>query len=271
MSGAAGSFRRCNDREELLDDPVRRWLSFGSGIFWCVDPALCGFTLWGRPGLDDTRALLRVLDGNDRLAPRFAVLQDGHRMEAVDAESIPVLVDWLARNNDMLRARVERRVAVIPAGAAGLTLLGLQPLLELGGPLTIVTDARTGFTTLRPDDGEALFAEIERIVDEVRGTPATVLALRAALAAAHGALDLRAAARHLGVSVRSLQRQLADAGVTFRSEQADARFRAAEELLQRDEKLLTVAARLGLSEDGLTKLVRARTGLTPGELRRHRG
>jgi AraC-like DNA-binding protein len=56
--------------------------------------------------------------------------------------------------------------------------------------------------------------------------------------------------------------------VSFRSEHASSRFRAAEELLRGDEKLAAVAAQLGLSEAGLTQLTRAQAGITPGELRR---
>jgi AraC-like DNA-binding protein len=212
--------------------------------------------------------LTAILDGYRHLAPRFSILQDGQRLEAIDTDALVHLLDWLKRNAGMIRDRVERRIAVIPAGAPGLTLLGIQPLLELCGPLTIVTDAGDGFRALRPDDGDAVRVEIEAVIAEARGLSPALLSLRAALVASHGALDLAEAARRLGVSARSLQRELTDAGVTFRAEQAEARFRAAEELLQGDEKLVAVAARLGLSEDGLTKLVRARTGHTPGELRR---
>ena len=46
-----------------------------------------------------------------------------------------------------------------------------------------------------------------------------------------------------------------------------ARFRVAEQLLGGEDKIAAVASRLGLTEAGLTGLVRARTGMTPGELR----
>ncbi len=269
MAGS-GTFRCCASRDELFRDPHRCWVSFGSGVFWCLDPTLCGFVVWGRPSLDDTRALTRILDGHQHLAPRFDVVQDGRLIEAVDGDALAHLLEWLRANGGIFDDHVARRIAVLPVGAPGLTLLGIQPLLELGGPLTIVTDAGEGFRALRPDDGDEVLAEVDAAVHAARATPAPLLALRAALAAAHGDLELAAAARRIGVSSRTLQRVLADAGVSFRSEQADARFRVAVELLQGDDKVVAVAARLGLSEDGLTNLVRARTGLTPGELRRRR-
>ena len=265
-----GTFRCCASRDELFRDPQRSWVLFGSGVFWCLDPTLCGFVVWGRPSLDDTRAFTRILDGYEHLAPRFDLVQDGRLIEAIDADALTHLLAWLRGNAGMIDERVARRIAILPVGAPGLTLLGIQPLLELGGPLTIVTDASEGYRAVRPEDGDAVLANVDLAVHAARAMPAPLLALRAALAAAQGDLELAEAARRIGVSIRTLQRVLTQAGVTFRSEQADARFRLAEELLQGDDKVVSVAARLGLSEDGLTKLVRARTGLTPGELRRRR-
>jgi AraC-like DNA-binding protein len=157
---------------------------------------------------------------------------------------------------------------VIPAGLPGLALAGISPSLGITDPVILLREAREAFALLLPDGGEALQAEIAALVAAERGVAPLVLALRRELAAAHGSLDLAAAARRLGLSPRSLQRALAQEGASFRTEQADARFRAAEELLRGDDQLAAVAARVGLSEDGLALLVRARTGLTPAELRR---
>ncbi len=71
--------------------------------------------------------------------------------------------------------------------------------------------------------------------------------------------------------MRSLQRELQAAGLSYREEQQAARFRVAELLLAGDTKLSAVAAQLGLSEAALTRLVRAKTGLTPGLLRQRLG
>jgi AraC-like DNA-binding protein len=202
------------------------------------------------------------------VAPRFDVLQDASGVEGIDLDGLAVVFDWLREYGHILRDHVRRRIGIIPPGLAGLALAGIAPVMELKSPVTILTDVREAFHQLLPEGGDALHDEVQGLILQVRAISPLVLGLRRALAETSGALDLPGAARRLGVSVRSLQRELAAAGLAFRTEQADARFRAAEELLRGDDKLAAVAARLGLSDDGLTKLVRARTGLTPGDLRR---
>jgi len=262
------SLRPCSSHEELLHDPVGRWMPTGSALFWCHSAELCGMAVWGRPNAADARSLMRVFDGHRHLAPRFDVLQDASAMEQIDPEALAVLLDWLRDNPHVLRDHVRERIGVIPPGVDGLTLAGIAPVLSLVSPVTILTDPRDAFVKLLPDGGEALHREVEQLVEQARGLAPAVVALRRVLAAERGALGLAAAAARIGVSARSLQRQLAAAGLSFRAVQAEARFHAAEELLRGDDKLVAVAASLGLSEDGLTQLVRARTGLTPGELRR---
>jgi AraC-like DNA-binding protein len=178
------------------------------------------------------------------------------------------VMDWLRRNPVILAEHVRDRVGVIPSGVNGLALSGLTTAIAIQAPVTVLTDARAGFRQLLPEGGDALHDEVIAIVAACQGVPTQLLALRRVLAEHHGAIDLAGAAQQLGVSTRSLQRVLGDAGSSFRTEQADARFRAASELLGSDDKLAVVADRLGLSEDGLTLLVRGRTGVTPAELRK---
>jgi AraC-like DNA-binding protein len=258
----------CSDHEELFRDPVGRWMPTGNGLFWCHSTTLCGMAVWGRPGPAETLVLLRILEGYRRLAPRFDVLQDASAVDAIDLEALAVLLAWIREHEHVLRDHVRTRIAVIPPGVAGLALASIAPALALGAPVSIVTDVRHAFETLLPDGAAALHDDVQRLIAATRGVTPIVLALRRALGEARGDLDLPMVARQLGTSVRSLQRQLAEAGVTFRIEQADARFRAAQEFLRTDEKLAAVASRVGLSEDGLNELVRARTGMTSGELRR---
>lgn len=264
----AEALQACASLDELFRDPVRRYLPLSNALFWCYSPTTCGFAVWGRPGVAETRALLRVLDGYERLAPRFDLVQDGRGVEAIDPDALNELMQWLTRNASVLRERVRQRVAVLPPGVPGLALAGLQPVLDLDSPLVIETDAREAFRRLLPLHGDALFEEVEALVHRVRGVAPIVLEVRKLLAEMRGAIDLPEVARRLGLSSRSLQRQLQHAGVAFRSEQANARFRAAEELLRGDDKIAVVAAQLGLSQTGLNQLTYARAGLTPGELRR---
>lgn len=260
--------RPCRNSQELLSAPIQRWCLVGGGIVWCHSLTLCGAAVWGQPGPAEARELMELFGHYGILAPRFDVLLDGSAVDTIDHHALAITVAWLQGRVSELEARIRARVGVIPRGLTGFALAGISPAVGIADPVRVVTDARDGFRHLLPDGGDALCDEVTALIAQARGVSAPVLALRRLLAESYGAIDLAAAARGVGLSTRSLQRELGSAGLSFRSEQADARFRAAEELLRSDDKLATVAAHLGLSEDGLTTFVRARTGLTAGELRR---
>jgi len=258
----------CANRHELFRDPVRRWLTTGHNVIWAYSPTLCGLATWGRADAAETREVLEIFDGYHHLAPQFDILMDATGVEGLELDALGELLAWLRGNPAVFERHLRHRIGVIPGGVPGLALAGLTTAIGIQAPVTVLTDAREGFRMLLPDGGDALCDEIAGLVAECQGVPPMLLALRRVLAEHHGAIDLAHTARQLGVSTRSLQRVLGDAGRSFRVEQADARFRAAEILLESDDKLVTGADRLGLSEDGLTLLVRGRTGLTPTELRK---
>lgn len=264
----ADPMKECASAEELFRDPVRRWLPLQSGLFWCHSPTLCGFAVWGRPSRAETRAFMRVFDRYPCLAPRFDLVQDARGVESIDLDALDDLLEWLRGNANVLRDHVGERVAMLPPGVSGFALAGIQSVLDLDSPVSIATEPRDSFRRLLPDGGDTLCDEVDALVHRARGVTPIVLAVRSLLAETRGAIDLIGVAKRLGISSRSLQRQLAHAGVSFRAEHARGRFRAAEELLRGEDKLAAVAAQLGLSEAGLTQLVRAQAGITPGELRK---
>jgi AraC-like DNA-binding protein len=94
--------------------------------------------------------------------------------------------------------------------------------------------------------------------------------LRSLLRAHDGKLTVEEAARLLGRSTRSLQRELeAVSATSFRDEQARARMAAVAELLAAsDDKIAAIAARVGLSAAGLNRLIRDRIGTTVDAWRR---
>lgn len=74
----------------------------------------------------------------------------------------------------------------------------------------------------------------------------------------------------LGMSVRTLQRQLAQAGTTYAAQVKRARFAAAASLLEKtDARVLTVALDLGYSDQAhFTRAFRRWSGDTPHAFRR---
>ncbi len=109
---------------------------------------------------------------------------------------------------------------------------------------------------------------MDAIVGRVRAVPSAILALRAMLGE-DVETGIDEAAKRLSMSPRSLQRLLQQHGTSFHDEQTSARFALAEALLRAgDEKVASIARRVGCSERTLTSLFRARTGLTPSDWRK---
>lgn len=159
--------------------------------------------------------------------------------EATGAALVPTAC-WLAHPAPPQPATVARALAVprptFGAGATGVTWSAV--------------DADRRLRTADP----VLLAVLDRLVEQRlavmagrRGVAAEVCqAVEAGLA--DGLPDLPAVARRLGRSTRALQRELTDAGTTFRALVDHVRRSQARALLAADLPLDEVAARLGYSE-----------------------
>jgi AraC-like DNA-binding protein len=96
--------------------------------------------------------------------------------------------------------------------------------------------------------------------------------LRGHLAANLSQITVRAAARALGTSPRTLQRGLSELGTSFRAEVERARVRAAEALLaETNAKLEVIALQVGCSSpSSFSRLFRRLTGESPSDFRARR-
>lgn len=265
--GILARVQEARGAESFVADPVGRWIATPTQLVWCASPKLAGLSVWGRPSAAEVRSNLAAFDGLRALGGGSVdILMDASGVESVDLEALEVAVGWARARLEELRARIGKRVGVIPPGAHGLVLAGLSPILGWLEDVAIAADRAEALQRLGAPE---LAPEIDALIAAQRGSAPVVVALRALLREHDGKLDLAAAARALRISVRSLQRMLAAEGRSFRSEEVDARFDAAARLLSTtDEKVATIARRLGISEGTLAQIVRARTGLTPAEYRR---
>lgn len=260
--------KRADSVESFVADPVGAWIAAGTHVTWCASPSLAGTTTWGNPDVATTRTIMRTFEAlwADTLDDVVDVVMDATRIEGIAPDALVVLLEWnVARRADLTR-RIRQQIGVIPRGLVGVTLSGVLPVAGAEHPFSIVHDPLDAH---RAVGSEATLRAVDAIVEEVSGVAPQLLALRDVLRSRHAAITLADCARALGSSTRSLQRALGTLGTSFQRELRDARFAEARTLLMTtDEKVASIANRVGVTESALTQLVRERTGQTPAELRR---
>ncbi|MDP3277949.1 MAG: helix-turn-helix transcriptional regulator [Deltaproteobacteria bacterium] len=257
---------------QFRQHPVGHYTQTASALLWCASPSLGGARVWGRPSSEETREIVGLLGLYEHaMAESFSVVLDTAAIDEIDPAAALVMLGWVKEHRKSFLRRVQMQANVIRDNAVGFAFVGILSAFGASHPFRVFTDRVEAFRAIDPAVGPALGEEIERLVEGIRGTAPELHALRARLAI-EPTLSLAQAATALGVSRRSLQRTLASGGCTFRGELTDARFAHAQALLRTtDDKLATVAARVGLSERSLTSLFLARTGVTPGAWRQRSG
>jgi AraC-like DNA-binding protein len=263
--------RIASDVADFMRRPVGAGVLVETNFVWCATPSLGGSTGWGSPSGEQVDRVMRVVDAifHPTIGPHLDVLLDGYLLEEVHPSVAMVIFEWTRANLDALKQRVRRQVGVPPPGLAGMLLSGMLPILGHPYRYQIVATPREAYRILGGDDGEALHDEIAAHVARYSGTPPLVGELRNLLRARKGKLTVEQAGRQLGRSPRTLQRELESARTSFREEQARARLAAVEEALAGSEdKIAAIAAGIGLSAAGLTRLVRERMGTTLDTWRR---
>ncbi len=248
--------------------PIGRYTCTGSCVVWCASPSLTGWHIWGRPDEDETRAILRLLAQYPKMASTFDVITDSRGVEVINPPALAILVPWIVEHRVTLERRVRRQANVIRRDPVGFLLMGILASLGDSRPQQTFAEPFEAFRAIAGDAGTKLCAQIEDVVEKVREVPRELAAVRAQLATSlESTID--DAAKTLSTSSRSLQRVLQHHGTSFHDEQTDARFASAKRLLgASDEKIASVARRVGWSERTLTTIFRDRTGLTPTDWRK---
>ena len=239
--------RRTAELATFLDDPTGRVLIGESWLYYCAHPELFGIVLWGRPGGDPIRQLVRALhvELKPGIVPHRSLV-DASRLEAADLAAFEVLNQYVVEQAGPLSRAVTRLALVRPDGLVGAMTAGFYEVLERPYPIEIVSTIDAGLTWLgEPLD---LGRELDTLVEEVRGSSVLVERLRAWLAIHLRDSELSAAARALAVSPRTLQRRLREAGTTFARQQLETRLSVAMDRMRRtDAPLSTIALEVGFS------------------------
>jgi len=157
----------------------------------------------------------------------------------------------------------------------GALVAGAYEVLPRPYPVAVFADAAAAFAWLAPTPRIGWPAPdlLGELYAEASGTPQVVAATRDFLDRHLGGVELAATASALGMSERSLQRKLGEAGTTFKDELGDARIRAAKRLLQgSDAPLTSIAFEVGCASlQHFSALFRKRAHESPSAFRaRHR-
>jgi AraC-like DNA-binding protein len=253
--------------EELATAPVGRYVAGVSFAHFCASHRLWGVILWGQPTIDDARELGRslVLELAPPAQPHVSII-DGTRLAGTDPLAFRAADAYLRHHAAKLAAYVERVALVRPAGLEGAVMAGAFDVVARPYPVEVFADAGAACAWLGMAGQQGI---IDRIHAEVTGTPHDVGRLRAVLEAKLDGITIERAARTLGISERSLQRKLADAGTTFKAELAGARVRVAQRLLRETDTPLTeIAFEVGSpSLQSFSALFRRHAGETPSTYR----
>lgn len=239
-----------------------------------MEPELWGCLYWGRFGSDDARRLVCALDAELHPdVPPHVGIADLRRFEGADAQAFELLATYLASRADELRARVRRQAVIRPeSGIAAAVVAGFYEVRPPPYPARVFADLHEALRWLDVHDHLPALVELDRLHAQIAGVSPAVRALRDCLAACLQTASIDATARALGMSTRTLQRQLRDAGTSFKRELVGARVRAAQAmLLDDDAKLAAIASEAGFaSPQHLSVTFRTATGETPSEWRARR-
>jgi AraC-like DNA-binding protein len=263
--------RRATNSHEFRTAPVGRYVSGNGWVLWCTDPALCGSIVWGRLDEAAIGEIATPFDSLDspQMAPRCALLTDASRLEGIDGDAFRRFAAFIGRKLPDLESRIGRQAIVRPSGLTGALVAGFYEVLGRPSyPVGLFTDVVCAARWLARPDAEALAEELAALAIAASSLPDEVRRLRELLGTSPH-LSLAAAVRAMGVSERSLQRQLRRAGTSFRHEVDAARIRAARTLLaDTDRKITAIALEVGCATlQHFSALFRRMTGETPSAWR----
>jgi AraC-like DNA-binding protein len=249
-----------------------RWVSGERFLVWSADPTIGGGVAWGRFDAAELVGLERALafDLDPARDAPYDLVFDGRRIEGIAGD---VFEQFERRIQPRLLAQeaLIRRVAIIvPPGLVGAVLLGTPAATGARFAWRAFAEAREAFAWLGRD---ALHDEVEAVLASVIGGARAVPALRNWFAAHLERPLMVDAARALGRSSRTLQRDLAAAGTSFRAELERTRVDVARALLvDGDAKIEAIGRRVGCaSHSAFSALFVRVTGESPSAFRaRHR-
>lgn len=259
--------------DDFQRDPIGRYVLDRCFLCWSFDATLWGCIYWGSFAEDDFARLAKALDAELHPdVPPHAGIADLRGIEVATPHLHDLLAEYFAPRWDALRARIVQQAVVRPSGMLGSLVAGFYQVHAPSYPFRVVTDPREALVWLGREQDAGVLDELEQRLHEGAARSPVVVALRALLARDTKGATLGSASRSLGVSTRTLQRQLKEAGTSFQNELQALRLRGAQRmLLETDAKLTVIASELGFASlQHFSSVFRKATGESPGAWRAKR-
>lgn len=234
--------------EDFVSAPIGRCVLGPTYLVWCATPELQGAIIWGTLDEPALRGLMDVsrYESHAALARRRRVLIDCHAVAHVDADAMVEFAS-LARERVLAwEGMIERQAVIVPAGLAGILIAGALTSVGAAHPMRFVQDAESALAYVDHPAARACHEETTRIADAERGRALLIARLRAHLGRDPSSPTLESAAAALGMSERTLQRELARLDTSFSEELRRVRIAVAESLLIHSElKIDAIAFKVG--------------------------
>lgn len=267
MALPATTFESVPDLAPFFGDPARRCVVYRSFAYWQAERRAFGTMIWGRPNENDVVEMCAAHEvGANPLFRGHTSIVDIRALEAVDLLAFKRMLTYLRQRRDAWSPNVSRQVVLHRGGYAHAVVVGMFQLLRPGHQVLFFDDAKSAFEAIGASD---VYDDLERIRQELLGTPDIVRRVQAALEDMPAKVTTSGVARAIGMSTRSLQRYLMDAGSSLRQERQKHLLRTSERLLEATElDLDAIAGQVGASSSShLVALFRAHHGMTPGAFR----
>jgi AraC-like DNA-binding protein len=253
--------------DAFFGEPAKRIVLHRSFAYWQVERRAFGTIIWGRPNEADVIQMCAAHEvGANPLFSGHTSLVDIRGLESVDVLAFQRLLGYLIERREAWSPTVSRQAVLYQGGYAHAVVLGMFKLLRPGHPVVFFDDPVAAFDAVGAADARE---ELEALRSSFIGTPEIVRRVQQAFEQLGPRADFTEVARHVSMSVRSLQRKLAGSGTTLSNEHQQHVLRTSERLLElTDLDLEAIAAQTGASSAShLVTLFRKHHGTTPGGFR----
>jgi AraC-like DNA-binding protein len=251
-------------------EPAQRFFAGRCFFYWGDGTRAFGTVMWGKPLEADVEAMIPFFElGVNPQIRGHASFVDCRAIDSIDVLAFAKLMRYLVARRHVWGPNVGRQAVLHPDGVVGVMVAGALHVARPPYPFKCFHGAG--------DDAFAwcgvpeLHADVERLRATMIATPEISRRVRSVLQT-KGLASAAEVARTLGLSQRTLQRRLEEAGTTFREQRDHHVSLEIERLLSGTElDLDAIAAEVGLSSAShLVAHFRATHGTTPGAWRAER-